>query len=85
MSSLSKSSIIINEIIGFIESQYSIGSTEVTPNTDLIVEGVIDSMQVIELIVYLETTYHVEFTEDDLLDSSLSSVAGMAELITSKQ
>jgi acyl carrier protein len=85
MLNLSKLSKVINELVEFINLHYSAGSVDVTPETNLIVSGVIDSVQVIELIVYIEKKYNIEFTEDDLLDSSIASVAGLAELILSKQ
>ncbi|WP_053951082.1 acyl carrier protein [Candidatus Thioglobus autotrophicus] len=80
----SKLSKIINELIEFVNLHYSVGDVNVTPETNLIVSGVIDSIQVIELIVYIEKKYNIEFTEDDLLDSEFASIAGLTELILSK-
>jgi acyl carrier protein len=80
----SKFSKIINELIEFVNLHYSIGGVNVTPETNLIVSGVIDSIQVIELIVYIEKKYNIEFTEDDLLDNGFASIAGLTELILSK-
>ncbi|ALE53194.1 hypothetical protein SP60_02185 [Candidatus Thioglobus autotrophicus] len=68
----------------FVNLHYSVGDVNVTPETNLIVSGVIDSIQVIELIVYIEKKYNIEFTEDDLLDSEFASIAGLTELILSK-
>jgi acyl carrier protein len=84
MLNLSKFSKIINELIEFVNLHYSIGGVNVTPETNLIVSGVIDSIQVIELIVYIEKKYNIEFTEDDLLDNGFASIAGLTELILSK-
>ena len=75
---------IAQEIFDFIKAQYSLYDIEFSGNTDLILKGIIDSMQVIELIMHLEKEYDVEFTEDDLLDNSISSVDGLACLIHSK-
>ena len=80
----SKLSKIINELIEFVNLHYSVGDVNVTPETNLIVSGVIDSIQVIELIVYIEKKYNIAFTEDDLLDSEFASIAGLTELILSK-
>lgn len=84
MKNLSKLSKVINELVEFINLHYPTGSIDVTPETNLIASGVIDSMQVIELVVYLEKKYNIEFTEDDLLDIGLVSAAGLARLIMSK-
>ena len=84
MLNVSKLSKVINELVEFINSHYSVGSVDITPETNLILSGVIDSMQVIELIVYLEKKYNIEFTEDDLLDGGFAKVGDLAELILSK-
>ena len=75
---------ITQEIFDFIKTKYSLYDIEFSDKTDLILKGIIDSMQVIELIMHLEKEYEVEFTEDDLLDNSISSVDGLACLIHSK-
>ena len=80
----SKLSKINNELIEYVNFNYSIGDASVTPETNLTVSGVIDSMQVIELILHIEKKYNIVFTEDDFLDSGFSSIAGLSELILSK-
>ena len=75
---------ITQEIFDFIKTKYSLYGIEFSDKTDLILKGIIDSMQVIELIMHLEKEYEVEFTEDDLLDNSISSVDGLACLVHSK-
>ena len=52
--------------------------------TLLLEEKVIDSMGVIELVVFLESTYKVEFADDDLTVDNFKTIDSISELIISK-
>ena len=58
--------------------------TLVDSETLLLEEKVIDSMGVIELVAFLEETYKVEFTDDDLTVDNFKTIGSISELILSK-
>ena len=58
--------------------------TVVDSDTLLLEEKVIDSMGVIELVAFLEATYGVEFTDDDLTVDNFKTIGSISELILSK-
>ena len=58
--------------------------TVVDSDTLLLEEKVIDSMGVIELVAFLEATYKVEFTDDDLTVDNFKTIGSISELILSK-
>ena len=58
--------------------------TVVDSDTLLLEDKVIDSMGVIELVAFLEATYGVEFTDDDLTVDNFKTIGSISELILSK-
>jgi acyl carrier protein len=50
----------------------------------LLATQLIDSLRVAELIVFLETTYHVTFNNDDLTPENLDSVSAIAAFMERK-
>jgi acyl carrier protein len=58
--------------------------TVVDSDTLLLEEKVIDSMGVIELVTFLEATYGVEFTDDDLTVDNFKTIGSISNLIVSK-
>jgi acyl carrier protein len=50
----------------------------------LLAAQLIDSLRVAELIVFLETTYHVTFDNDDLTPDNLDSVDAIAAFLERK-
>jgi acyl carrier protein len=58
--------------------------SEVPPSFDLLLEGVIDSFGVVEMIVMLEQRFAVEFDLDDLPADDLTNVDALAEYIERK-
>jgi len=72
---------IENRLIGYFKEKVD---TVVDSETLLLEEKVIDSMGVIELVAFLEETYKVEFTDDDLTVDNFKTIGSISELILSK-
>ncbi len=60
-------------------------NVDVTPDTPLIEEQVIDSMGVMELISYLQETFDVELDMEDLTIENFESIRRISELVVSKR
>lgn len=60
-------------------------NAEVTPDTLLIEEQVIDSMGVMELISFIQATYEVELDMEDLTIENFESIRHVSELVVSKR
>lgn len=58
---------------------------DVTPDTLLIEEQMIDSMGVMELIAFIQETFDVELDMEDLTIDNFESVHHVSELIVSKR
>ena len=72
---------IENRLIDYFKEKVD---TVVDSDTLLLEEKVIDSMGVIELVAFLEETYKVEFTDDDLTVDNFKTIGSISELILSK-
>jgi acyl carrier protein len=72
---------IENKLIDYFKEKVD---TVVDSDTLLLEEKVIDSMGVIELVTFLEATYGVEFTDDDLTVDNFKTIGSISDLIVSK-
>ena len=58
--------------------------SDVPPSFDLLLEGVIDSFGVVEMILMLEQRFAVEFDLDELPADDLTNVDALAEYVQRK-
>ena len=74
---------ISKELEAFVRDRFEVDADDTFFSTDLNMweEGYVDSIGVIELIAYLETTYMIEIPRAMLFDPGFTSVDGIAERI----
>jgi acyl carrier protein len=58
--------------------------SDVPPSFDLLLEGVIDSFGVVELVLLLETRFGVEFDFDELEPDDITKVGPLTEYVERK-
>jgi acyl carrier protein len=58
--------------------------TEVDYDRPLVEQGIIDSMGVMDLIAFIQSSFGVEFTDEDLTAENFQNIQTIAELIESK-
>ena len=69
-------------IIDFITSNLaSTKKLEITVDTDLIGEGVVDSAALMDMILWLEESFKISIDVDDLVPENFGSVRNMVEFI----
>lgn len=54
------------------------------PDTELVESGHIDSLAILDLVVFVEERFGVQLTADDLNPQNLASVAALASLVASR-
>ena len=59
------------------------GLTGLTPETELLAEGLLDSLALMELILALEATFSITIDEDGLSPDHFASVHTIAQLVES--
>lgn len=70
-------------ITEFIVGEFlpDVSPTELDPRTDLVADGVVDSLGLLKLLVWLEDEYGINADEIDLAPESLQSVAAIDAFI----
>ncbi len=68
-------------ILAYIQSEIAYPGTEVTDDTDLFDDGVLDSLKILRLVLHLETTYSITFAPDDLSSSAFARVPSLSSLV----
>jgi acyl carrier protein len=58
--------------------------SDVPPSFDLLLEGVIDSFGVVEIIMLLEARFRIEFDFDELPADDLTRIGPLAEYVERK-
>ena len=56
----------------------------ISSHTNLFVVGVLDSFGFVQLITFLEETYQIKFTDEELLGNQLNSLSNMVEIVSRK-
>lgn len=54
---------------------------ETTSATDLFEAGLIDSFGFVQLVSFLEETFSIEVTEDDLVSDDVNSLEGLVKMV----
>jgi acyl carrier protein len=68
----------------FARREFSIKDSDQRFNrtVDLFEDGYVDSIGVIELIQFLESTFAIDIPEEDLFSSEFSTIDGIAAIVT---
>lgn len=73
--------IILKEITAFLSSTTG---QSLAPDCDLIERGVIDSLTMMDLLTFVETTFDVPLDYDDLTPETLGTIEAITNLIVSR-
>jgi len=72
-------------IADYIEQQFLIewggGPNQVTPDTDLFEQQIVDSFGFVELVGFLEKQFDIKITDDDLLSNRLTTLNKTVALV----
>lgn len=76
---------IILETTTYIKERFSaFHGTEVNGETDLLENGEIDSLGMLDLMTFLEERFQIEMTDDDFLPDNFETLNALADLVASK-
>jgi acyl carrier protein len=67
------------------ESAKYAGVTGLTDDASLIDAGVIDSLQLVRVVSYLEDTFGVTVADEEIVPKNFESINGMEKLVMDKQ
>ena len=83
----SQSQQILEKLQAYIEDHFSVqfDGEKINADTDLFYEGVIDSFGIVDLVGFIETTFSVALTNNDMTSPLLSTLNGQVKLIIERQ
>ncbi len=72
-----------NEIREWLKQNVT-GSTELSDDYELIDNGVLTSLQTVELVMFMEQEFGITVEDDELNEENFATVNSIAELVASK-
>jgi acyl carrier protein len=76
---------IENEIRKFIEENFILeGDDNLGDEDSLLEKGIIDSTGVLELVAFLEESYHFKIKDEELIPENLDSIKNISQFIQNK-
>ncbi len=72
-------------ILAFVQERFPFARQRRVAREDSLLEsGIVDSLGVLELVEFLERTFGISVTEEDLLPENFDSIRRMADLVGRK-
>lgn len=71
-------------ILDFVEREYKLPENTDYESFDIIENGYIDSMGLVQFVALLEDSFDIEFSSEELLSPKFRTVAGIESIIKSK-
>lgn len=75
---------IENELIDYIRTEIAYDRLSGLAPDDQLLDGALDSTDVLRLVVHVEERYGVRIDDDELVPENFATVAALAELLRSK-
>ena len=75
---------IEQELIDYIRTEIAYYRADTLAPGDPLLDGALDSVDVLRLVVFVEERYAVNIDDDDLVPENFATVATLAALIESK-
>lgn len=68
-----------NALTNFIMNELAVGrSKQITPDDDLFSSGVLDSLGVLQLVLFIEEQFGIEVPDEDVVFENFQSVSAIA-------
>ncbi|GAC1445111.1 MAG: acyl carrier protein [Chloroflexota bacterium] len=72
------------QIHEFVVSNFLFDSGNIADDASLMGEGVIDSTGILELVMFVEESFGIVVTDDEVVPENFDSISALARYITSK-
>ncbi|PKO13685.1 MAG: acyl carrier protein [Chloroflexi bacterium HGW-Chloroflexi-10] len=70
----------------FVQKELSKGrKAQIQPDDDLLSEGIIDSLGILQLVGFIEEEFNIQIADEDVVLENFQSVAALNQFLTSKQ
>lgn len=68
----------------FLLSEITHDLEAIDDHQQLIDNGIIDSIQIVKVIIYLENTFEITFSEDDIFPENFETIDAMTNIVNNK-
>jgi len=77
---------ILDKLEQFLLSEIAVdlGKKSLAPDDDLLEQGIIDSMGIMKLIVFMEETFGISVEDEDVIPENFQCLASMVEFVEQK-
>ncbi len=73
------------ELTSFVESELAKGrKSNIQPDDDLLSEGVIDSLGILQLVSFVEDKFNIQIDDEDVVLENFQSIAALNNFLSSK-
>ena len=77
---------VVESVRRFLADDLGIANTdEIDPDTPLVRRGVIDSIELMQVVAFLEKTYDIRVDETEVVPGNFRSLAAMSVLVDRKR
>ena len=75
----------VRAVADFVLEQFPLArQDDVTNETSLIEQGIVDSLGILELVTFIETEFCIVLDDDEMVSDHFNSIASLARLVGSK-
>ncbi|MHB8134445.1 MAG: acyl carrier protein [Anaerolineaceae bacterium] len=75
----------INALTKFIETELAKGrKTNIKPSDDLLSEGIIDSLGILQLVGFIEEEFNIVIADEDVVLENFQSITALNEFLNTK-
>ena len=75
---------IVNKLEDFLRQEFPNQGVELTEHTDLLGEWFVDSLGIIETVLYLEKTFGVDIKRADINGDNFMNLASLSDFVASR-
>lgn len=74
-----------NSLTAFVEKELAKGrKSNIRPDDDLLSEGIIDSLGILQLVSFIEEKFGIQIDDEDVVLENFQSVAALNNFLNSK-
>lgn len=75
----------IQALTNYIETELAKGrKTNIQPSDDLLSEGIIDSLGILQLVGFIEEKFNIIISDEDVVLENFQSISALNEFLNSK-
>ena len=77
---------IINDLERFLINEVAVNldKKSLTPDEDLLEKGIIDSLGIMKLILFMEETFRIAVTDDEIVPENFQTLNNMVKFVEQK-